>query len=241
MRARLFARFGPEDGLDVEFGDEAIIGRSEESTIRLSSREVSQRHARIFFDSEAAGYWVEDLGSLNGTRLDGEPLSGRQRLGALHVLSFGATAELFFVGLDLEPGEPESAALEATGKRTRVDAEPPTLPAELETPTIRERTRVDSAPVELPPGLAAAGSTGAQESVAEGVGAEAGVPEDAAPGSGAPARPETARFVLDIRGGGGGSFELRRGRQPGGPLRPGPGLPGQPRAVAPARHPAGRG
>ena len=157
MRARVFAKFGPEDGLEVEFGDEATIGRGKDNTVLLNSREVSQHHARIFFDSESTAYWVEDLGSLNGTQLDGEPLIGRQRLGGLHVLGFGVLAEVFFLELDLEPGVPGSAAVETDGKRTRIDAEAPTLPPELERVATSEQTRVGAEVPTLPEGLQAQG------------------------------------------------------------------------------------
>jgi len=187
MRARLFARFGPEDGLEVEFGSEATIGRGKDNTVLLSSREVSQRHARVFFDPESAAYWIEDLGSLNGSRLDGEPVIGRERLGGLHVLSFGATAELFFLELDSEPEEPEepgepepeTAAVATTGKRTRVDAEVPTLPPGLRPPASGDQTRVDSDVPILPVDLQAV--------------------------------PVAGRFVLEVTGGAGGRFELREG------------------------------
>ncbi len=196
MRARLFARFGPEAGLDVEFGDEATIGRGRDNSVPLSSREVSQQHARVFFDAESAAYWLEDLGSLNGTRLDGEPVSGRAPLGALHVLSFGAAAELFFLELDRgpeKPEEPETAALETTGRRTRIDAEAPILPAGL------QAKRADAA---------AAGKPGSTTRVEE---SPAGLPPSLAGGHAAPVPAAAGRFGLEILGSPGGRFELHEG------------------------------
>jgi pSer/pThr/pTyr-binding forkhead associated (FHA) protein len=215
MRARLFARFGPEKGLEVEFGEEATIGRGEENTVPLSSREVSQRHARVFFDTESAAYWVEDLDSLNGTDLDGEPVRGRERLSGLHVLTFGAAAELFFLALEGESEEPPVAEPEATarasaGSPTRVDVEAPSLPAELRQPEPTEQTRVDSETPILPSGLQAktsdsgGGVTRVEESLVE-------LPSRLVSGQ-APAAPAPPpRFVLDVQGEGGGRFELRQG------------------------------
>ncbi len=50
-------------------GDEALIGRSTGADITLPSKFTSRRHARLFLDNGVLH--VEDLGSHNGTRLDG--------------------------------------------------------------------------------------------------------------------------------------------------------------------------
>ncbi len=54
------------------------IGRDSACAIRPDDTYLSQQHARIF---ERNGSWVvEDLGSTNGTFLNGQPLSGPQPL-----------------------------------------------------------------------------------------------------------------------------------------------------------------
>jgi len=54
----------------VELGQgEAVIGRMRGCTIRLSSNNVSRRHARVIFRNEE--YHIEDLGSTNGTYVNG--------------------------------------------------------------------------------------------------------------------------------------------------------------------------
>lgn len=59
--------------------DEIVVGRGTEGvTFRLLDRDVSRRHARFVRSSGAV--FVEDLGSLTGTRVNGERLSGRRRL-----------------------------------------------------------------------------------------------------------------------------------------------------------------
>lgn len=149
MRARLFARYGVDAGLEVEFAGEATIGRGEDNLVPLDSREVSQRHARVFFDADSASYWVEDLDSLNGTLLDGEPLTGRERLADLHVLTLGGATDLFFLAIDRGPGESETAGTERAAGEARTDPETPAPTPE------RERTRVDAEVPTLPPGLQA--------------------------------------------------------------------------------------
>lgn len=64
----------------VPFADtEVTVGRGAEGiTFRLADRNVSRRHARFVLASGAV--FVEDLGSLTGTRVNGEPIVGRRRL-----------------------------------------------------------------------------------------------------------------------------------------------------------------
>lgn len=52
---------------------ENIVGRDEGASIRIDDPMVSRRHARILVS--AAGAQVEDLGSKNGTFIDGRPIA----------------------------------------------------------------------------------------------------------------------------------------------------------------------
>ncbi len=65
---------------EVPFADDEItLGRaSEGNTFRLAERNVSRRHAR--FVRASGVVWIEDLGSLTGTRVNGERITGRRRL-----------------------------------------------------------------------------------------------------------------------------------------------------------------
>jgi signal transduction histidine kinase/ActR/RegA family two-component response regulator len=58
--------------------DVTLLGRDLACEIVLTSAEVSRRHARI--ERRSDGYYVEDLGSKGGTRLNDEPLSQPTRL-----------------------------------------------------------------------------------------------------------------------------------------------------------------
>lgn len=55
--------------------DEITIGRQEGNTIRLTERNVSRRHARLFRQNGHVA--VEDLGSYNGIRINGDKISGQ--------------------------------------------------------------------------------------------------------------------------------------------------------------------
>jgi predicted component of type VI protein secretion system len=60
-------------------GDVIVVGRGTEGvTFRLGDRNVSRRHARFLRQSGVV--FVEDLGSLNGTRVNGERVTGKRRL-----------------------------------------------------------------------------------------------------------------------------------------------------------------
>jgi pSer/pThr/pTyr-binding forkhead associated (FHA) protein len=51
------------------------VGRSRECTVRLDVQDISSRHARIGY--EGGQFWIEDLGSTNGTFLNQQQISGR--------------------------------------------------------------------------------------------------------------------------------------------------------------------
>ncbi|WP_051273138.1 FHA domain-containing protein [Desulfotruncus alcoholivorax] len=60
-------------GSVLPLGAETRMGRNPKSEIVLSEKVISNNHARIYFDQ--GQYWLEDLGSTNGTFLNGLPLS----------------------------------------------------------------------------------------------------------------------------------------------------------------------
>ncbi|GAA1619664.1 FHA domain-containing protein [Kribbella alba] len=62
---------GPQAGVGATLTSEpVVIGRGSDCQIRLDDDYSSTRHARVF-QSEGE-WWVEDLGSTNGTYLDGQ-------------------------------------------------------------------------------------------------------------------------------------------------------------------------
>jgi len=68
-----FVRFTLEDGtlMDCQLdADTLTIGRHPDNDVPLSCASISSHHARIRRESD--GLWVSDLGSTNGTRINGE-------------------------------------------------------------------------------------------------------------------------------------------------------------------------
>ncbi len=59
-------------------GAEMTMGRAPGCTVVLDDTYVSQLHTRIF--GQDGAYYVEDLGSTNGTYHNGDPVSGPERL-----------------------------------------------------------------------------------------------------------------------------------------------------------------
>jgi hypothetical protein len=77
------------------------VGRSQENDIVINDPNVSRRHARI--SRADNGFLVEDLGSTNGTLLDGAPID-REMIEGGDELTFGQTTARFIRRID-SPGE----------------------------------------------------------------------------------------------------------------------------------------
>ena len=81
------------------------VGRSEENDIVISDPNVSRRHARLSRSDN--GFVVEDLGSTNGTLLDGAPID-RERIESGDKLTFGGITARFVRRMDnTVPGDEE--------------------------------------------------------------------------------------------------------------------------------------
>jgi len=67
--------------------DEVTIGRDDGNTIRLPERNVSRRHARLVRDN---GFFViEDLGSSNGVRINGDRIAAPRRIQEGDLIQIG--------------------------------------------------------------------------------------------------------------------------------------------------------
>lgn len=65
------------------------IGRSPDADVRIEDRFASQLHARVY--SRKNSYYVEDLGSTNGTFLNGQQMNGQAKLSDLDQIRIGDT------------------------------------------------------------------------------------------------------------------------------------------------------
>ncbi len=73
----------------------AVIGRAREAAVRIDAGGVSRHHARIVVSDGAAT--VEDLGSKNGTFIDGHPITGPCALKDGNEIRIGPIALTFRV------------------------------------------------------------------------------------------------------------------------------------------------
>jgi DNA-binding NtrC family response regulator len=77
-RAYLLVRRGERtEVIDVEDGDELLLGRGADATIQIDDAKASREHARIGRRGDAL--YIQDLGSRNGTRLNDSLLRGERR------------------------------------------------------------------------------------------------------------------------------------------------------------------
>jgi pSer/pThr/pTyr-binding forkhead associated (FHA) protein len=63
------------------------IGRNAENSIAINDGFVSGNHAEISFNQGA--WWLMDVGSTNGTQVNGQPVQGKVQLHAGDIVSFG--------------------------------------------------------------------------------------------------------------------------------------------------------
>ena len=83
----LLALFGSKQGLRLPLEAACLIGRSSSADIQLLDAGASREHCR--FTVEDGRVWVEDLGSQNGTFINGEPLAARMALAAGDEIAVG--------------------------------------------------------------------------------------------------------------------------------------------------------
>jgi hypothetical protein len=90
---QLVMHVGPNPGKVYELSqDEVTIGRDIGNTIVINDPEVSRRHARL--TAQAGGYVLEDLGSTNGTFVDGQRLMGPHMLRSGETIMLGEKINL---------------------------------------------------------------------------------------------------------------------------------------------------
>ena len=123
----LVAQSGPLQGSHWRLEGEAVlIGRGEDCDIVAADRQISRYHARVKRTSE--GFVVEDLGSKNGTHLNGVLLRSPSPLQDGDVIQVAFALELAYVGREATmPLSPLSCAVTLV-MRTSLNPLLPSLP-----------------------------------------------------------------------------------------------------------------
>jgi predicted component of type VI protein secretion system len=111
--AFLIVRSGPRAGERIELVGELVVGR-ENADVTVGDEEVSRRHLAVRPHED--GVELEDLGSTNGTFVDGA------RLSAVVVVSSSARVILGETELEIEVDEPEPKFDPSATRRREPDA-----------------------------------------------------------------------------------------------------------------------
>jgi hypothetical protein len=88
---RLSIVSGVQEGISADLADGQVqIGRSADCQIILDDDYVSTRHARVLADS-SGGWYVEDLGSTNGTYVNGQRITVPTTITLADTIRIGRT------------------------------------------------------------------------------------------------------------------------------------------------------
>lgn len=110
----LIAQTGPLNGQRWTLQEATLIGRDDTCEIVIPSRQVSRHHVRL--TSTPAGVLLEDLGSKNGTHLNGQPVAEAALLKDGDVVQVALAQQFVFLSsdatlpLELLPTAADSAA-----------------------------------------------------------------------------------------------------------------------------------
>jgi hypothetical protein len=86
-RLHVVAAMGHKPGRTFDVGQGAIFGRSDEADIPVNDPFASSAHARIF---DRGGFmYLEDMGSTNGTYLNGRQVKRAERLNMADTIRIG--------------------------------------------------------------------------------------------------------------------------------------------------------
>ena len=113
--ARLIVMEGPQAGQKFKIDDEVVLGRAIDASVVLEDPEVSRSHLRIARGSTGA-YTIEDLGSRNGTLVNGIPIQ-KQLLAFGDKIQVGPRVLILFAPFDpIEDQLLQRQRLEALGR-----------------------------------------------------------------------------------------------------------------------------
>src|SRR3954470_7898907 len=102
--------------------DEITIGRNERNLIRLVEKNVSRSHGRLI--REDGHYYIEDLGSFTGIRVNGEKIAGKRQV------EDGDLIQISEYDLVLQAAPQEKPGLNGTATSAIPEVAATTLPPE---------------------------------------------------------------------------------------------------------------
>ena len=157
---RFVMRSGPTIGKVYPLeADEISIGRDATNIVAINDAEVSRRHARM--ELRGTAYVLQDLGSTNGTFVNGTRVSGMQVLNPGDTVSFGEGIVLVYefvmdMNATVLSNKPAQTAVQRPTPAP-VSAPAPTPPPVYKpAPVPAYSGQVPAGPVPMPPAPAAA-------------------------------------------------------------------------------------
>ncbi len=139
---QLVVHAGPLAGKGFPITKEMLtFGRDPDNDITVDDTQVSRHHARLLIQGDEI--IIEDLGSTNGTKVNGKPISGKQVLQPADIISIGASvfgvkgfAAPSTVGLtQLSSAPPDFPGAAASSPAGGQQPKPPSSPAPVASPT----------------------------------------------------------------------------------------------------------
>jgi pSer/pThr/pTyr-binding forkhead associated (FHA) protein len=141
---QLVMRSGPTPGATFPLeGDQLTIGRDSSNGVAINDAEVSRKHARLTF--QGGKFVIEDLGSTNGTFVNGQRLTGPHVLKGGDVVSLGEQIVLMYDAMSSDPGATMASPRRSTGYAAAPAPVAPPPPAQVYS------GQVASGPVPAPP------------------------------------------------------------------------------------------
>jgi hypothetical protein len=114
----LIAQTGPLDGQRWQIKSTLLLGRDADCDIVIPMRQVSRHHARVFHAEDST--MVEDLGSKNGTYINGRPIQEVERLTEGDEIQISMAQHFIYLSSDATMPL-EALPLDMQKRRLRVD------------------------------------------------------------------------------------------------------------------------
>lgn len=120
----------PESGADV------VLGRKSDNGIAIPDPHLSSQHASIRFDKEAETFYLKDLGSHNGTRVNGGALEEGKEVSIKEsdAIKFGILEATLLLHRPVRSLEPKPL------KRPKIEAPAPVIPI-IDAETLKAATK----------------------------------------------------------------------------------------------------
>lgn len=147
---QLVMQAGPNPGKAYTLSkSEIVIGRDVNADVIVNTAEVSRRHARLYMDGGI--FVIEDLGSTNGTFINGQRLTTPVPLRSGDRIMLGEAATLVFESSEFDPNATMLASME--GEPTAASNMPPSAAQQQGTPPMPQSYsgQVPAGPVAQPP------------------------------------------------------------------------------------------